>query len=197
MIIGQTVFAAGTYYNPWFPRQGDAATFACESIAVNGATLAILVQNKNMSQADSSAVTATNGTFSNINALLPGLGLSAAVWGDEDGDGNVDLMLLGQLNSGTYNATTEVYHNDACSPNLGIAKTVTPALATLGQPIRYTLSYSNSGTMASTNVVITDTVPLRPEADDCEQIRVVSISHLLSEAIRRINNEESVSSLFV
>jgi phosphoribosylpyrophosphate synthetase len=26
---------------------------------------------------------------------------------------------------------------------------------------------------------------------------VVSISHLLSEAIRRINNEESVSSLFV
>jgi hypothetical protein len=33
---------------------------------VNGATLAILVQNKNMDQADSSAVTATNGTFSNI-----------------------------------------------------------------------------------------------------------------------------------
>src|SRR6185503_4718484 len=85
--------------------------------------------------------------------------LSAAFWGDEDGDGNVDLLLLGQLNSGTYNATIEVYHNDACAPNLGIAKTVTPALATLGQPIRYTLSYSNSGTMASTNVVITDTVP--------------------------------------
>jgi ribose-phosphate pyrophosphokinase len=48
-----------------------------------------------------------------------------------------------------------------------------------------------------TELVITDTVPLRPEADDCDQIRVVSISHLLSEAIRRINNEESVSSLFV
>jgi ribose-phosphate pyrophosphokinase len=48
-----------------------------------------------------------------------------------------------------------------------------------------------------TELVITDTVPMRPEADDCDQIRVVSISHLLSEAIRRINNEESVSSLFV
>jgi len=48
-----------------------------------------------------------------------------------------------------------------------------------------------------TELVITDTVPLRPEADDCDQIRVVSIAHLLSEAIRRINNEESVSSLFV
>ncbi len=48
-----------------------------------------------------------------------------------------------------------------------------------------------------TELVITDTVPLRPEAKDCEQVRVVSIAHLLSEAIRRINNEESVSSLFV
>ena len=48
-----------------------------------------------------------------------------------------------------------------------------------------------------TELVITDTVPLRPEAKDCEQIRVVSIAHLMSEAIRRINNEESVSSLFV
>ena len=45
--------------------------------------------------------------------------------------------------------------------------------------------------------MITDTIPLRPEADDCEKIRVVSIAQLLGEAIRRINNEESVSSLFV
>jgi uncharacterized repeat protein (TIGR01451 family) len=100
-----------------------------------------------------------NGTFSNINALLPGLGLSAAAWGDEDGDGNLDLVLLGQNNSGSYNATIGVYHNDACAPNLGISKTVTPALATRGQPISYVLNYSNSGTMASSNVVITDTVP--------------------------------------
>ena len=64
MIIGQTVFAAGSYYSPWFPRQGDAATFACESIAVNGATLAITVQHKNMDTADSGATTA--GTFSSI-----------------------------------------------------------------------------------------------------------------------------------
>jgi ribose-phosphate pyrophosphokinase len=48
-----------------------------------------------------------------------------------------------------------------------------------------------------TELVITDTVPLRPDAGDCDQIRVVSIAHLVSEAIRRINNEESVSSLFV
>jgi len=46
-------------------------------------------------------------------------------------------------------------------------------------------------------LVVTDTIPFRPEAKDCEKLRAVSIAPLLSEAIRRINNEESVSSLFV
>jgi ribose-phosphate pyrophosphokinase len=46
-------------------------------------------------------------------------------------------------------------------------------------------------------LVVTDTVPLRPEAKDCEKLKVVSVAPLLGEAIRRINNEESVSSLFV
>ncbi len=44
---------------------------------------------------------------------------------------------------------------------------------------------------------MTDTVPLREDAKNCETLHVVSIAPLLSEAIRRINNEESVSSLFV
>jgi ribose-phosphate pyrophosphokinase len=46
-------------------------------------------------------------------------------------------------------------------------------------------------------LVVTDTVPLREDAKNCEKLQVVTISSLLSEAIRRINNEESVSSLFV
>lgn len=46
-------------------------------------------------------------------------------------------------------------------------------------------------------VVVTDTISLRPEAVETGRFRVVSIAHLLGEAIRRINNEESVSSLFV
>jgi ribose-phosphate pyrophosphokinase len=46
-------------------------------------------------------------------------------------------------------------------------------------------------------LVVTDTIQLRPEAEGCEQLHVVSIAYLLGEAIRRINNEESVSSLFV
>jgi ribose-phosphate pyrophosphokinase len=45
-------------------------------------------------------------------------------------------------------------------------------------------------------LVVTDTIQLRPEAEACEKLHVVSIAYLLGEAIRRINNEESVSSLF-
>ncbi|TDJ05471.1 MAG: ribose-phosphate pyrophosphokinase [Deltaproteobacteria bacterium] len=46
-------------------------------------------------------------------------------------------------------------------------------------------------------VVITDTIPLRPEAETSERFAVTTVSPLLGEAIRRIHNEESVSSLFV
>jgi ribose-phosphate pyrophosphokinase len=45
-------------------------------------------------------------------------------------------------------------------------------------------------------MIVTDTIPLRPDARDCGKIHVVSVASHLGEAIRRINNEESVSSLF-
>jgi ribose-phosphate pyrophosphokinase len=47
------------------------------------------------------------------------------------------------------------------------------------------------------HLVVTDSIPLRSEARECGKISVVSVAPLLGEAIRRINNEESVSSLFV
>lgn len=45
-------------------------------------------------------------------------------------------------------------------------------------------------------LIVTDTIPLRPEAVDNEKLYVVSVANQIGEAIRRINNEESVSSLF-
>ncbi|MCP5044937.1 MAG: ribose-phosphate pyrophosphokinase, partial [bacterium] len=45
-------------------------------------------------------------------------------------------------------------------------------------------------------LIVTDSIPLRPEARDCGKIHVVSVAAHVGEAIRRINNEESVSSLF-
>ena len=46
-------------------------------------------------------------------------------------------------------------------------------------------------------LVVTNSIPLAPEAKECEKIKVLSVSSLLAEAIRRIHNEDSVSSLFV
>ena len=46
-------------------------------------------------------------------------------------------------------------------------------------------------------VVVTNTLPLAGKEKACQKIRVLSVAPLLGEAIRRIHNEESVSSLFV
>ncbi|WP_184037701.1 ribose-phosphate pyrophosphokinase [Chitinivorax tropicus] len=46
-------------------------------------------------------------------------------------------------------------------------------------------------------LVVTDTIPFTDEALACDRIRAVSIAPLLAETLRRISNEESVSSLFV
>ena len=50
------------------------------------------------------------------------------------------------------------------------------------------------GVMPQRNV--SDTIPLRPDAVDMGKLHVVSVAAPIGEAIRRINNEESVSSLF-
>ena len=46
-------------------------------------------------------------------------------------------------------------------------------------------------------IVVTDTLPLSPEAEACDKIRQISIAEMLAETIRRINNDESVSSLYM
>ncbi|MCU0936907.1 MAG: ribose-phosphate diphosphokinase, partial [Gammaproteobacteria bacterium] len=46
-------------------------------------------------------------------------------------------------------------------------------------------------------LVVTDTIPLRPEAERCPRIRQLGIAELLAESMRRISTEESLSSLFV
>ena len=46
------------------------------------------------------------------------------------------------------------------------------------------------------HVIVTDTIPLRPDAVEMGKLHVVSVAGPIGEAIRRINNEESVSSLF-
>jgi len=47
------------------------------------------------------------------------------------------------------------------------------------------------------SLVVTNTIPLNEEAQKVDKIKVLSVSALLGEAIRRIHDEDSVSSLFV
>ena len=46
-------------------------------------------------------------------------------------------------------------------------------------------------------VVVTNSIPLDDKVKACSKLRVLSVAELLAEAIRRINGDESVSSLFV
>ena len=46
-------------------------------------------------------------------------------------------------------------------------------------------------------LVVTDTIPLSAEGKQCKRIRQLSVAGLLGETIRRIRDEESVSSLYV
>lgn len=46
-------------------------------------------------------------------------------------------------------------------------------------------------------LVVTDTIPLSQEAKDCGKIRQLSVAVMLAETIRRIHEEESVSSIYM
>ena len=46
-------------------------------------------------------------------------------------------------------------------------------------------------------LVVTDTIPLSEEARACKKIRTITMAPTLAEAIRRVNNEESISAMFL
>lgn len=46
-------------------------------------------------------------------------------------------------------------------------------------------------------LVVTDTIPLRDDAAASQRIRQLSVAEIMAETIRRISNDDSVSSLFI
>lgn len=55
---------------------------------------------------------------------------------------------------------------------------------------------SNLANSALDEVVVTDTIPLSDEIKALNKVRVLTLSSMLAEAIRRISNEESISAMF-
>ncbi|MEJ2684216.1 MAG: phosphoribosylpyrophosphate synthetase, partial [Candidatus Sulfobium sp.] len=46
-------------------------------------------------------------------------------------------------------------------------------------------------------MIVTNTIPLDSKQQQCGKLKVLSIASLIGEAIRRIHEESSISSLFV
>lgn len=46
-------------------------------------------------------------------------------------------------------------------------------------------------------LIVTDTIPLADKKEKCPKIEVLTVAHLLGEAIKRIHEETSISSLFI
>ena len=66
-----------------------------------------------------------------------------------------------------------------------------------GNQTRVRLSTARRVAAVFDELVVTDTIPLTPEAQLSPRIRQLSVADVLAETIRRINSDDSVSSLFI
>jgi ribose-phosphate pyrophosphokinase len=69
--------------------------------------------------------------------------------------------------------------------------------AYITHPVLSGPAVSRIGESQLDEIVVTDTIPLNAAAKACPKIRQLSIAELLAETMRRISDEESVSSLYV
>ena len=69
--------------------------------------------------------------------------------------------------------------------------------AYITHPVLSGPAVDNISNSALDELVVTDTIPLTAAARACSKIRQLSIAEMLAETMRRINNDESVSSLYM
>jgi ribose-phosphate pyrophosphokinase len=70
-------------------------------------------------------------------------------------------------------------------------------VAYITHPVLSGKAVERISTSALDELVVTDTIPLSAAARACGRIRVLSVAELLAETIRRIRDEESVSSMYI
>ncbi len=68
--------------------------------------------------------------------------------------------------------------------------------AYITHPVLSGKAIDNLQNSAIDQLVVTDTIPLSTQAKQCEKIRQLTISSIVGESIRRLNNEESLSAMF-
>ncbi|MGH8370278.1 MAG: ribose-phosphate pyrophosphokinase, partial [Gammaproteobacteria bacterium] len=70
-------------------------------------------------------------------------------------------------------------------------------LAYITHPVLSGKAIDNISGSVLDELVVTDTIPLRDNAQACGKIRQLSIAELMAETMRRVSDEESVSSLYI
>ncbi|MDE2460941.1 MAG: ribose-phosphate diphosphokinase, partial [Gammaproteobacteria bacterium] len=76
-------------------------------------------------------------------------------------------------------------------------KGASKVLAYITHPVLSGKAIENIEASVLDQLVVTDTIPLGAKAQACKKIRQLSIAQLLAETMRRVSDEESVSSLYV
>lgn len=69
--------------------------------------------------------------------------------------------------------------------------------AYITHPVLSGKAVDNINSSVLDELVVTDTIPLREAAKQCPRIRQLSVAEILAETMRRISDEESVSSLYI
>ena len=72
----------------------------------------------------------------------------------------------------------------------------TSVKAYITHPVLSGKAIENISNSSLDEIVVTNTIPLSEQAQKCAKIRSLCLSDMLSQAIRRINIEESISSMF-
>jgi uncharacterized repeat protein (TIGR01451 family) len=122
-----------------------------------------------------------DATFTDIDAGLPGVGVGPSVWGDYDGDGDLDILLTGYDG---VSPLSQVWRNEDCA-SLVITKTVelaNPAAPSPGDPITYTIVVANSGGDAE-NVTVKDSLPVGVDGNSLDWTGTVSAGGTLTFTI--------------
>ena len=72
----------------------------------------------------------------------------------------------------------------------------TKVIAYCTHPVLSGKAIDNINGSVMDELVVTNSIPLSKEAQNCSRIRQLSLSKMLAEAMRRVSNEESISAMF-